>query len=50
MVFDLLHQLFYLMGGWPEWRVEDPGALTKEREGERKVNRECVTLRETVSI
>lgn len=39
LVFDLLQQLFHLMGGWPERRVEDSGALKKEREGGREGER-----------
>lgn len=31
LVLDLPQQLFHLMGGWPEWGVEDPRALKKER-------------------
>ncbi len=46
LVLDLSQQLFHLMGGWPEWRVEDPWALMKEgeRERERKRERERLTL------
>lgn len=34
MVSDLPEHMFHLMGFWPEWGVEDPGTLMRERRRE----------------
>lgn len=38
LVFDLPQQQFCLMGGWSEWRVEDPWALRNESEERERVS------------